>query len=64
MSPQQDREKARIAAFNKRKAMFADDDYGDEYGGGAGGGVFKNTTLFAVLPSDHCSVYKFAPFEV
>ena len=38
MSPQQDREKARIAAFNKRKAMFADDDYGDEYGGGAGGG--------------------------
>ena len=32
--------------------------------GGAGGGVFKNTTLFAVLPSDHCSVYKFAPFEV
>ena len=32
--------------------------------GGAGGGVFKNTTLFAVLPSDHCSVYKFAPFDV
>ena len=32
--------------------------------GGAGGGVFRNTTLFAVLPSDHCSVYKFAPFEV